>query len=184
MEEAQAVVENAIGGENVTTTVEGRERYPVNVRYKRDFRSDLGALGRVLVPVSGGQKQIPLSQLADIRMTKRSFHDPRRGRPAHRLRVRGHRRPRPERLHRGGGPPAEERGEASPGLRHFLERRLRGLAAGQGTVDRDRARDPVSDRASSLPEHAVPDQDRASSCWPCLSRPSAPSGSSTCSATT
>ena len=63
------MVENAIGGDNVTTTVEGRERYPVNVRYKRDFRSDLGALGRVLVPVSGGQKQIPLSHLAAIRMT-------------------------------------------------------------------------------------------------------------------
>ena len=69
MKEAQAVVESAIGGNNVTTTVEGRERYPVNVRYKRDFRSDLGALSRVLVPVSGGQKQIPLSHLADIRMT-------------------------------------------------------------------------------------------------------------------
>jgi Cu(I)/Ag(I) efflux system membrane protein CusA/SilA len=69
MKEAQAVVENAIGGENVTTTVEGRERYPVNVRYLRDFRSDLAALNRVLVPVSGGQKQIPLSQLAVIRKT-------------------------------------------------------------------------------------------------------------------
>ncbi|MHB8110971.1 MAG: efflux RND transporter permease subunit [Syntrophorhabdaceae bacterium] len=66
MQEAQAVVENAVGGDNVTTTVEGRERYPVNVRYKRDFRSDLGALKRVLVPVSGGQKQVPLSHLADI----------------------------------------------------------------------------------------------------------------------
>ncbi len=70
MKEAQAVVENAIGGDNVTTTVEGRERYPVNVRYKRDFRSDLGALSRVLVPVSGGQKQIPLGHLAAIRMKK------------------------------------------------------------------------------------------------------------------
>jgi len=69
MKEAQAVVENAIGGENVTTTVEGRERYPINVRYKRDFRSDLGALDRVLVPVSGGDKQIPLSHLAAIRIT-------------------------------------------------------------------------------------------------------------------
>ena len=43
MQEAQAAVENAIGGDNVTVTVEGRERYPVNVRYMRDFRSDLGA---------------------------------------------------------------------------------------------------------------------------------------------
>jgi copper/silver efflux system protein len=69
MQEAQSAVENAIGGGNVTTTVEGRERYPVNVRYKRDFRSDVGAMSRVLVPVSGGQKQIPLSSLAAIKMT-------------------------------------------------------------------------------------------------------------------
>jgi copper/silver efflux system protein len=66
IEEAQAVVQNAIGGENVTTTVEGRERYPVNVRYMRDFRSDLDSLSRVLVPASGGQRQIPLGQLATI----------------------------------------------------------------------------------------------------------------------
>ena len=69
MKEAQAAVENAIGGENVTTTVEGRERYPVNVRYLRDFRSDTDALGRVLVAVFGGQKQVPLSELAVIRKT-------------------------------------------------------------------------------------------------------------------
>ena len=66
VEEAQAVVQNAIGGENVTTTVEGRERYPVNVRYMRDFRSDLDSLSRVLVPASAGQRQIPLGQLATI----------------------------------------------------------------------------------------------------------------------
>ena len=68
IEEAQTVVQNAIGGENVTTTVEGRERYPVNVRYMRDFRSDFDALSRVLVPASGGQRQIPLSQLATIKV--------------------------------------------------------------------------------------------------------------------
>ncbi|MFZ2447339.1 MAG: CusA/CzcA family heavy metal efflux RND transporter [Syntrophobacteraceae bacterium] len=67
IDEAQAVIQNAIGGENVTTTVEGRERYPVNVRYKPDFRGDWGALDRVLVPASSGQRQIPLSQLATIR---------------------------------------------------------------------------------------------------------------------
>jgi Cu(I)/Ag(I) efflux system membrane protein CusA/SilA len=67
VEEAQGVIEKAIGGENVTTTVEGRERYPVNVRYMRDFRADLGALGRVLVPASEGKRQIPLSQLATIK---------------------------------------------------------------------------------------------------------------------
>jgi Cu(I)/Ag(I) efflux system membrane protein CusA/SilA len=68
IEEAQAVVQNAIGGENVTTTVEGRERYPVNVRYMRDFRSDFEALGRVLVPASEGQRQIPLGQLATLKI--------------------------------------------------------------------------------------------------------------------
>ena len=47
IDDAQAVVMSAIGGENVTTTVEGRERYPVNVRYMRDFRSDTGALEHV-----------------------------------------------------------------------------------------------------------------------------------------
>jgi Cu(I)/Ag(I) efflux system membrane protein CusA/SilA len=67
VQEAQMVVMSAVGGENVTTTVEGRERYPVNVRYMRDFRSDLGALGRVLVPAMNGQ-QIPLAQLAEIRL--------------------------------------------------------------------------------------------------------------------
>ena len=69
IEEAQAVVQNAIGGENVTTAVEGGERYAVNVRYMRDFRSDFDALGRVLVPASGGQRQIALSQLAKIGVT-------------------------------------------------------------------------------------------------------------------
>jgi Cu(I)/Ag(I) efflux system membrane protein CusA/SilA len=66
IDEAQAAVQNAIGGENITTTVEGRARYPVNVRYMRDFRSDLAALSRVLVP-AGGSRQIPLSDLADIK---------------------------------------------------------------------------------------------------------------------
>lgn len=68
IEEAQAAIQNAIGGENITTTVEGRERYPVNVRYMRDFRSDPDALGRVLVAANEGKVQVPLAQLADIRV--------------------------------------------------------------------------------------------------------------------
>jgi Cu(I)/Ag(I) efflux system membrane protein CusA/SilA len=67
IDEAQTVVQNAIGGDNVTTTIQGRERYPVNVRYMRDFRGDFSALGRVLVPASGGQRQIPVSELATIK---------------------------------------------------------------------------------------------------------------------
>jgi len=68
IEAAQSVVQNAIGGENVTTTVEGRERYPVNVRYMRDFRSDTDALARVLVPASEGRRQIPLGELARVKV--------------------------------------------------------------------------------------------------------------------
>ena len=45
----------AIGGENVTTTIEGRERYPVNVRYPRELRDDLDRLQRVLVPTPAGR---------------------------------------------------------------------------------------------------------------------------------
>ena len=45
------IVESAIGGKTIATTVEGRERYPISVRYARDFREDLDALKRVLVPV-------------------------------------------------------------------------------------------------------------------------------------
>jgi len=64
IEDAQLAVENAIGGEDVTTAIRGRERYPVNVRYMRDFRSDLGSLQRLLVPA--GQRQIALGELAEI----------------------------------------------------------------------------------------------------------------------
>ena len=63
--DAEDVLMSAVGGENVTTTVEGRERFPVNVRYLRDYRSDLGAMQRVLVSTPDGT-QVPLTQLADI----------------------------------------------------------------------------------------------------------------------
>ncbi|MCC6368774.1 MAG: efflux RND transporter permease subunit [Bryobacterales bacterium] len=68
IDDAQMVVMSAIGGDNITTTIEGRERYPVSVRYFRDYRSNLNELSRVLVPVMDGRMQIPISQLADIRL--------------------------------------------------------------------------------------------------------------------
>ena len=69
VEEAQTAVGNAIGGENVTTVIRGQERYPVNVRYLRDFRSDLSSVERVLVAAGDGQTQIPLGQLARVHLT-------------------------------------------------------------------------------------------------------------------
>jgi Cu(I)/Ag(I) efflux system membrane protein CusA/SilA len=69
VKDVQDVVMSAIGGENVTTTVEGRERYPVNVRYPRELRDEPDKLARTLV-MTPGEAQVPLSQLADIRMVE------------------------------------------------------------------------------------------------------------------
>jgi len=65
--DVEEIIMSAIGGEPVTTTIEGRERYTVNVRYAREWRDDLDKLRRVLVPTMSGA-QIPLEQLADIRL--------------------------------------------------------------------------------------------------------------------
>ncbi len=69
IKEVQEVIMSAIGGENVSTTIEGRERYPINVRYPRELRDDPDKLARVLVATMSGA-QIPLSQLADIRLVE------------------------------------------------------------------------------------------------------------------
>ncbi|QQR73910.1 MAG: efflux RND transporter permease subunit [Holophagales bacterium] len=69
VEEVQMVIGAAIGGENITTVIAGRERYPVNVRYPRELREDMDRLARVLVPTMGGA-QVPLGQLADIRLAQ------------------------------------------------------------------------------------------------------------------
>ena len=63
--DVQDVIEIALGGIKATTTVEGRERYPIRVRYAREFRDHLEAMERVLVPGAGSQ-QVPLGQLARI----------------------------------------------------------------------------------------------------------------------
>ena len=90
VDDIQEVVQTAVGGMNLTITVEGRERYPVNVRYSRELRNDIEKLKRVLVPVmnqpsaSGGQQsgmgaaqpvsmktlQVPLGELVDIKIVK------------------------------------------------------------------------------------------------------------------
>ena len=67
--EFQDVVEIAIGGQKITNTVEGRERFPVRVRYHRELRDDIEAMARILVPGKGGQ-QIPIKELAEIRYVR------------------------------------------------------------------------------------------------------------------
>jgi Cu(I)/Ag(I) efflux system membrane protein CusA/SilA len=66
--DVQEVIQAAVGGENITRTIEGRERYPVNVRYEAGFRQDLPDLERILVKAPSGA-QVPLAQLADITLT-------------------------------------------------------------------------------------------------------------------
>ena len=65
----QDIIKAAIGGMTVTETVEGLERYSVNIRYQRDYRNDLQSLERILVPLPSG-KHIPLSQIAEIKIKK------------------------------------------------------------------------------------------------------------------
>ena len=67
--DAEMVMTSAIGGEPVTTTIEGRERYTVSVRYARELRDDLPALRQVLVPTPSGA-QVPLEELADLRIVQ------------------------------------------------------------------------------------------------------------------
>jgi len=84
MDDVQGIVASALGGMNLTTTVEGRERYPVNVRYARELRNDVEKIKRIFVPVTlsgdaagmqGGSKpgsiaHIPLGELADVGIAK------------------------------------------------------------------------------------------------------------------
>jgi Cu(I)/Ag(I) efflux system membrane protein CusA/SilA len=65
----QDVIQSAIGGMNIGQTVEGLERYPINIRYQRDYRNNLPALKRVLVPLPNGT-HIPISQVADITISQ------------------------------------------------------------------------------------------------------------------
>ncbi len=69
VDDAQTVVMNAIGGDNVSTAIEGRERYPINVRYYRDSRSSLDRLRRALVPAMDGKMQIPLAEIATLKFS-------------------------------------------------------------------------------------------------------------------
>jgi Cu(I)/Ag(I) efflux system membrane protein CusA/SilA len=68
VDDANMMVMTAVGGDNQSTTVEGRERYGINVRYARDYREDLSALRRVLLPLPGGQGQIPMEEIADVEL--------------------------------------------------------------------------------------------------------------------
>ncbi|HEY5678131.1 MAG TPA: CusA/CzcA family heavy metal efflux RND transporter, partial [Myxococcales bacterium] len=69
VDDANTLVMTAVGGDNQGNTVEGRARYPINVRYQRDYREDLSSLKRVYVPLAGGG-QIPIEEIADVQLVQ------------------------------------------------------------------------------------------------------------------
>lgn len=70
VDDANMMVMTAVGGDNQTTTIEGRQRYGVNVRYARDFREDVDSLKRVLLPLPSGQGQIPMAEIAEVKLVE------------------------------------------------------------------------------------------------------------------
>jgi Cu(I)/Ag(I) efflux system membrane protein CusA/SilA len=70
VDDANMMVMTAVGGDNQSVTVEGRERYGINVRYARAYREDLQALRRVLLPLPSGEGQIPMAEIADVVLTQ------------------------------------------------------------------------------------------------------------------
>lgn len=70
VDDANMMVMTAVGGDNQTTVIEGRARYGVNVRYARDYREDLEALKRVLLPLPDGKGQIPMEEIAEVKLVE------------------------------------------------------------------------------------------------------------------
>jgi Cu(I)/Ag(I) efflux system membrane protein CusA/SilA len=82
VDDVQEVIQSAVGGMTLTTTIEGRQRYPVNIRYPRELRDDVDKLRRVLIPVmtpvasspmasnASAPLQVPIGELADIKVVK------------------------------------------------------------------------------------------------------------------
>lgn len=69
VDDANMMVMTAVGGDVQSVTVEGRERYGINVRYARAYREDVSSLKRVLVPLPGGRGQIPFEAIAEVKLT-------------------------------------------------------------------------------------------------------------------
>jgi Cu(I)/Ag(I) efflux system membrane protein CusA/SilA len=70
VDDANMLVMTAVGGDNQSMTVMGRERYGINVRYARDYREDVSSLERVLLPLPGGRGQIPMREIADVKLVQ------------------------------------------------------------------------------------------------------------------
>ena len=163
--DVQDVLSVALGGRTLTTTVEGLQRYAINLRYDRDFRSDLRALREdIVVPTPTGA-QIPLGQLATVKVVDGPMGIKSEGAVPNAwvyVDIRG--------VDIGtyvqNGKTCCRRSTISRRnffawrLQHFLERPIRIHAARQGTADDRRAADAAAHHAHHLPEHQIRHQDR------------------------
>ena len=160
VDDANAVIMTAIGGETVTTVIKGRERYSVNVRYSRELREDLDRLARVLVPTMSGA-QVPLGQLAAIRQVRGPAMIRNENGLLSGLRLRGlrHVEGGRRRLRREGEEGRRREGQAAARLHAPLERPVREHDPRQGAPE---GRHPGHARPHLAPhvrEHEVGDED-------------------------
>ena len=135
-----AIVAAAVGGINITETVEGLERYPVNLRFPREERDDLDEL-RDLPIVTPTGAQVPLGQVAEVKIVDGPPDDPERERPAQRLDLRRHPRARSGQLYRRGAEGGTRTGPVAARLFHRLVRSIRIHAASGEAADPGRAGD-------------------------------------------
>ena len=163
--DVQDVLSVALGGMPLTTTVEGLQRYTINLRYDRDFRSDLRALREdIVVPTPTGA-QIPLGQLATVKVVDGPMGIKSEGAVPNAwvyVDIRGVDVGTYVQMAMRAVNEAVAHGEIKlpRRLQYFLERPIRIHAARQGTADDRRAADAAAHHAHHLPEHEIRHQDR------------------------
>ena len=122
--DVQDVIQSAIGGMNVTQTVEGLARYPVNLRYGSELRDSPEKLRRILVPTPSGA-QVPITQLADIRITKGAPSIKSENARKTAWVYVGHLQHRHRHLRERGAGRGAAKGQAASGIQHCLVRAVR-----------------------------------------------------------
>ena len=157
--ELQEVIGTALGGEMVTTTVEGRERFGVTVRYPRELRGSPQQIEREVLVTTMDGTMIPLGQVAKVKVVRGTPGHPHRERAALRLHLRGHPRPR-HRLLRGRRAQGRGRqGEVPARLLHHLERPVRVHGARDREDEGRHPRDAAHDLPAAVPELPAHDRD-------------------------
>ena len=138
--DVQNVIAMALGAEPVTTTVEGRERYTVSIRYPRDYRSDPQAIAtEVLIPIADGGT-VPLGQVAKVSLAQGPSSIRTENAQLAAYIYRRSARPRPRRLRGGRAEGGRRPGQVSARLLRHLERPVRISGARQGAAARSSCR--------------------------------------------